>query len=286
MQRTIGEQYEMVSRLEEPLWHTYANASQMKQVLTNLLVNARDAMPQGGRIVVETKNITLSFREIVQYGDLAVGDYLSLTVSDEGVGMSAEVRQHIFEPFFTTKELGKGTGLGLATCYGIVRQNGGEISVQSAPGQGTTIQIYLPRLVDATVPEPTPVQNEALDGDETVLLVDDDPMVRHIIAHILRHKGYHVVEAAKGQEALELDSTLLASLDILITDVVMPVMSGKELALRMKKAYPQIRILFLSGYTQDIILQQGVLKDDFALLAKPFTSAVLLKKVREVLQRK
>lgn len=283
LRRTIGESYELVTMLEERLWGVKSNASQVEQVLMNLIVNARDAMPTGGRIVVETANIVLDYDYADAHPGVSPGEYAMLAVSDNGPGMTKETQARVFEPFFTTKAMGKGTGLGLATCYGIIKQNSGTISVYSEPGQGTTFRLYLPRLQEAAIIEESVPQADLPSGTETVLLVDDEQMVRDIAARVLRSHGYRVLEASNGAEALHVHSEWGDAIDLLLTDVVMPLMGGKELAQRLQQLRPEIKVLYMSGYTQNVILQQGALRPDVTLITKPFTSSDLVKAVREVL---
>ena len=217
---------------------------------------------------------------------VAPGDYVLYSVSDTGTGMSAEVRNRIFEPFYTTKEVGKGTGLGLATCYGIVKQSNGNIWVYSEPGQGTTFKVYLPHIREEIPHRAAKLPDDLPEGTETVLLVDDEPMVRDIAARTLRAQGYRVLEASNGAEALHLQSEWKGEIDLLLTDVVMPLMGGKELAQRLQELHPNLKVLYMSGYTQNVVLQQGVLKPGILLLTKPFTASGLFQKVREALAAK
>lgn len=283
LRRTIGESYELVVSLEERLWNVRTNAAQMEQVLMNLVVNARDAMPDSGRIIVETANIVLDEDYAKLHPDVTPGEYAMFTVSDNGPGIARETQERIFEPFFTTKELGKGTGLGLATCYGIVKQSCGNIGVYSELGHGTIFKVYLPRLQAAPIIEKAIPQKHLPSGTETVLLVDDEPMVRDIAAKVLRSHGYQVLEASNGVDALHIQSEWKGAIDLLVTDVVMPLMGGNELAQRLQQSRPDLKVLYMSGYTHNVILKQGVLKPDVALLTKPFISSDLLKKVHEAL---
>lgn len=283
LRRTIGESYELVLSLEESLWNVRTNASQMEQVLMNLIINARDSMPGSGRILVETANVTLDADYAKFHPGVTPGEYAMFTVSDNGSGIAKETQARIFEPFFTTKEMGKGTGLGLATCYGIIKQSSGNIWVYSELGQGTTFKVYLPRLQATPVIEEAIPQDEFTSGTETIMLVDDEPMVRDIAARVLRSQGYRVLEASNGAEALHIQSEWEGNIDLLVTDVVMPLMGGKELAQRLQQSRPDLKVLYMSGYTQNVILQQGVLKPDVVLITKPFTSSDLMKKVYEVL---
>jgi PAS domain S-box-containing protein len=285
LRRLIREDIELIINAPADLWPVRMDATQAEQVIVNLVVNARDAMPNGGQLVIELANVTLE-QEYLQHIAITPGHYVIITLSDTGVGMDAEVQRHIFEPFFTTKEIGHGTGLGLATCYGIIKQNNGTIWVYSEPGQGTTIKIYLPRAEgfaqNIIHREP---HNAIPGGSETILLVEDELAVRELIARVLRGHGYRVAEAATGEEALAITKNIGASaIDLLLTDVVMPKMGGQVLAARIIQEYPATRVLYTSGYTDTaIVTRGGQLNPGTALLQKPFTSATLACKVREVL---
>jgi CheY-like chemotaxis protein len=247
----------------------------------NLVVNAKDAMPQGGEILIQTswENLDPGRRE---HSLIQPGPYVVLSVSDTGLGMDRETQSRIFEPFFTTKEQGKGTGLGLSTVYGIVKQSGGYIFANSELGQGTTFRIYLPQVEDP-LEHASPTQ-VALGGSETVLLVEDEESVRELVHETLASKGYKVIEADDGEAGLRLAESYEGTIDLLVTDVVMPGMGGCELAQRVGASRPQIKVLYLSGYTEDAIVHHGVLEPGTAFLQKPFTLQVLARKVREVLR--
>jgi len=261
-----------------------ADRGQIEQVVTNLVLNARDAMPEGGKITIETANARVDPEFSESHPAVPPGDYVMLSVSDTGTGMDMETQAHLFEPFFTTKPKGLGTGLGLATIYGIVKQSGGHIWAYSELGQGTTFKIYLPRVHgEAAAVEPKPASRVRARGTETVLLVEDEPMVRRLALTILREAGYHVLEAANGPEALRMAREHGDSIHLLLTDVVMPRMSGREVADRLKAQRPDLKILFMSGNTEEAIGNHGVLEPGFAFLQKPFTPAGLSSKVREVL---
>jgi two-component system cell cycle sensor histidine kinase/response regulator CckA len=280
----IGETIELTTRLAPDLGHTRADAGQLEQVLMNLVVNAKDAMPQGGKILIQTSPESLdpSSRE---HSLIQPGPYVVLSVSDTGVGMDPETQSRIFEPFFTTKEQGKGTGLGLSTVYGIVKQSGGYIFANSEPGDGTTFRIYLPKVEDPVeLTSPTRSAQSALGGSETVLLVEDEESVRELVRETLVSKGYKVIEAGDGDAGLRIAQSHDGLIDLLITDVVMPGMGGCELAQRVAASRPQMKVLFLSGYTEDAIVHHGVLEPGTAFLQKPFTLQVLARKVREVLR--
>ena len=280
----IGETVELTTRLTPSVGHTRADAGQLEQVLMNLVVNARDAMPNGGKIRIETcdTNVDPALRE---HSLVEPGPYVLLSVSDTGAGMDKETQSRIFEPFFTTKEKGKGSGLGLSTVYGIVKQSRGYIFAHSELGCGTTFRIYLPRVEDpAEHVGPVKSANVAAGGSETVLLVEDEESVRQLVRETLAAKGYRVMEADNGEAGLRLAEGHAGTIHLLITDVVMPGMSGRELAQRVTATRPETKVLFLSGYTEDAIIHEGVLEPGTAFLQKPFTLLVLSRKVREVLR--
>jgi two-component system, cell cycle sensor histidine kinase and response regulator CckA len=265
----------------------HADAGQIEQVIMNIAMNARDAMPNGGKLTLETANVSFDQECVGRYPELRAGDYVMLAITDTGAGMSEEVKARVFEPFYSTKEVGQGTGLGLSTCYGIVKQSGGHISVYSEPGRGATFKIYLPQVKG---PVGTPVQPlnspDLPSGTETILLVEDDPALREMAGTLLRRLGYMVLSAANGIEAMSLKQQRgIGHIDLLFTDVVMPHMSGKELADRVRALYPHTRVLFTSAYTENAIVHQGVLDQGVALLQKPFTPSALAHKLREVLDQ-
>jgi len=280
----IGETIELTTRLNPNVGHTRADAGQLEQVIMNLVVNAKDAMPTGGKILIQTSQQELDPARR-EHSLIEPGPYVLISVSDTGGGMDKETQSRIFEPFFTTKEKGKGTGLGLSTVYGIVKQSGGYIFAHSELGHGTTFRIYLPRVEDPAE-HAGPIKNPqaAMGGSETVLLVEDEESVRHLVRETLVSKGYHVIEADNGEAGLRVAEGHNATIDMLITDVVMPGMSGRELAHRIAAARPQIKVLYLSGYTEDAIIHEGVLEPGTAFLQKPFTLQVLSRKVRDVLR--
>jgi len=286
LRRLIGEDIELVTLPGADLWSVQVDPIQLEQVLLNLAINARDAMPKGGRLTIETSNLHLDAADTSAHGNCPPGDYVSLVVSDAGVGMTDEVKAHLFEPFFTTKEQGKGTGLGLATCYGIIKQSGGHISVSSETGRGTTVWIYLPRVLES--PNATPAGDEAAiyypRGSETIFLVEDEEAVRSLAADILRDRGYRVLVAANGQDALRVTEAHAGEpIHLLLTDVVMPQMGGKALADNLRLRFPDMHVLYMSGYPDDAIVHQGVVEPGLAFLQKPFTPADLARKVRAVL---
>jgi CheY-like chemotaxis protein len=263
-----------------------ADRSQIEQVILNLAVNARDAMPQGGRLTIETMNVELDASYAHPPAVLSPGKYVMLAVTDNGSGMDADTQAHIFEPFFTTKEKGKGTGLGLATVYGIVKQSGGYVWVYSEPGQGTSFKIYLPRIEDTQSGSSRDRKPDTLSlprGSETVLLVEDEKGVRELAREYLEMSGYAVIEAENGHMALELAAMHAGQIHLLMTDVVMPGISGRELAERASQIRPGIKILYMSGYTDQAVVHHGILETDAVLLQKPFTAATLASKLREIL---
>ncbi len=255
-------------------------------MIMNMVVNASDIMPQGGKLTIQTANADLNenyFREHGIEGKKS-GQYVMLAISDTGSGMDKETQEHIFEPFFTTKEVGKGTGLGLSTVYGIVKQNNGFIWVYSVPGKGTTFKFYLPMVKGDTDPEEkeqTPVDDPC--GSETVLIVEDDDLVRNLAQKALQQHGYRTLVAENGEGALEVSKEYEGSIDLMITDVVMPKMSGKEAAERLQPLYPNMKVIYMSGYTDDAIVHHGVLEPGLNFLEKPFTPEGLARKVREIL---
>jgi CheY-like chemotaxis protein len=255
----------------------------VQQVIMNLVVNARDAMPNGGSIFLETANADLDERYGERHPDVKPGSYVMLSVSDSGIGMSEEVKDRIFEPFFTTKPKGMGTGLGLATVYGIVKQAGGWIWVYSETGRGTTFKIYLPREKSCGTPEMGKEVAPAADGEATVLLVEDQPEVRKLAAVVLRSHKYTVLEAANAQEALGICKQASGPIHLLLTDIVLPGLSGPELLEQVKRLYPGIKVLFTSGYTEQAAFDNGKIAADAVFVDKPFTARSLAEKVREAL---
>ncbi len=262
-----------------------ADAGQIELVIMNIVINARDAMPKGGKLTLETANVSFEADSVGRYPELKPGDYVLLAITDTGAGMTEEVKARLFEPFFSTKAVGQGTGLGLSTCYGIVKQSGGHISVYSEPGRGATFKIYLPQVHEQARIPVRPLESQELPrGTETILLVEDDPALREMASTLLRRLGYTVWVAANGIEALSLKQQRnVGHVDLLFTDIVMPHMSGKELADRVEALYPHTRILFTSAYTESAIVHQGALNKGVALLQKPFTPSALANKLREVL---
>jgi signal transduction histidine kinase/ActR/RegA family two-component response regulator len=286
LRRVIGERFDLQTVAEAKIGRVLADPSQVEQVILNLGVNARDAMPTGGKLVIRTANVHLDRWQAPQIANsLAPGDYVELSVTDTGYGMDDDTKSHIFEPFFTTKGPGKGTGLGLATVYGIVRQTGGGISVETAPGKGSTFRIYLP-LETSPVDESKPV-TEVVDKSqnfETVLVVEDEEIVRELVCDVLSEQGYHVMCAVDGKDALEKAASYDAKIDLLVTDVIMPNMNGQELAMQLAELRPDMKVLYVSGYSDNDIGDHGVLDPRIDLLQKPFTPQTLARKVRDVIQ--
>jgi CheY-like chemotaxis protein len=281
--RVVGEDVTLKTDLAKDLWNIKVDPGSLEQVIMNLAVNARDAMPMGGTLTVTTRNEALQEPILEGDGQIAAGRYVVIEVKDTGCGMDEETRQQVFEPFFTTKQVGEGTGLGLSTCYGIVSQAGGHIHVDSVPDLGTRFEIRLPATSEDERLEREAPNSTRLHGQETVLVVEDEEQLRRLVSRALGSFGYTVVEAANGQEALELAQNRSEKVDLLLTDVVMPVMGGKELAENLEKLFPKLKVLFMSGYTADAIAHRGVLELGTHLLDKPFTPEVLGQAVRRVL---
>ena len=286
LRRLIGEDIDLVIVGDPELKRVKADRGQIEQVLMNLAVNARDAMPQGGKLLIETSNAELDESYVRQHSYAKAGRYVKLATSDNGCGMSAETRSHIFEPFFTTKELGKGTGLGLSTVYGIVKQSEGYIWVSSEVGKGTTFEIYLPQVEAAADPIGHKLNGPLRGGTETILLAEDEESLRTLTRALLESSGYRVVEAQNAKSAIEVAQRHQGPIHLLLTDVIMPGMSGRELANNLMQSHPKLKILFMSGYTHDLISQHRTLNSGPALLEKPFDAETLLTKVRAVLDEK
>ncbi|MDQ6785957.1 MAG: PAS domain S-box protein [Acidobacteriota bacterium] len=284
LKRLIGEDIQLVTVLNREVGRVKADPGQLSQVIMNLVVNARDAMPAGGQLTIETADFYFDEEYASQNPNVAPGAYVMLAVSDNGSGMDAETQQHIFEPFFTTKEIGKGTGLGLATVYGVVKQSGGNIAVYSEPGVGTTFKVFLPKVKDAA--EETDKHAPAVEsarGTERILVVEDDDIVRALTQEILEMYGYRVFTARNGVEALDICKQQECNFDLLVTDVVMPQMGGRRLAESLTEKLPKLRILFTSGYADDAIIRHGVIETSTNFIQKPFTTNALAQKVREIL---
>ena len=284
LQRLIGEDVEFVTILDPELGTVEMDPGQIQQVILNLAVNAKDAMPMGGKLTLETSNVELSEEYARKHEGVEPGSYVMLAMSDTGAGMDEETRKKIFEPFFTTKGMEKGTGLGLATVYGIVKQSGGHIWVYSELECGSVFKVYLPRVFGKhTDVRPDVRKAEELTGTETVLLVEDEESVRTLVSKILQKSGYRLFEAKNGEEALDICMRHNEGVHLVITDVIMPRMSGRELADRLTASNPDLQVLYISGYTDNAIVHHGVLDSGVAFLEKPFTPGALLRKVREVL---
>ncbi len=284
LRRLIGEHITLLTRSAPDLWRVRADPGQLEQVLLNLCVNARDAMPTGGTIIIEAENQRFEGSTVAPESVMPAGDYVRLTVSDTGIGMDPETQAHLFEPFFTTKEPGKGTGLGLATVYGIIKQSGGFIYAQSERGRGSQFRIFLPQATGSV--DPTEGQSPAIPAptaEGTLLLVEDEESVRRLARRVLEGVGYRVLEAASGAEALRVVEEWEGPLDLVVTDVIMPGMSGQELSARLRERRPTLRILYVSGYTDDAILQHGTLLPNTGFLQKPFTPGTLAQRVHEVM---
>jgi two-component system cell cycle sensor histidine kinase/response regulator CckA len=288
LEATLTDEVELVASLDPALGHVRADRDQLQQVVHALAMNARDAMPDGGVLLVQTLNVVLDEAAMPDMPDgirFTPGPYVLLAVSDTGVGMDAETQARIFEPFFTTKAPGKGSGLGLASVYGIVKQGGGFIFVRSQPRVGTRFTIYLPRVDEAPDPVPAVAAPAEVDarGDETVLVVEDEPMILDLACRVLRTHGYHVLGAASGEEALAIAAAHEGSIDLLVSDVVMPRMAGPALAEQLVATRDVTRVLYISGYTEGDIVRERVLQRGVQLLEKPFTPRQLLEKIRVVL---
>lgn len=284
LQRLIGENVRLAWRPGEKLWPVKADPSQVDQILANLCVNARDAIAGTGNIVISTRNVACDAAFCAHHGDAAPGNYVVLSVGDDGCGMDAVVRERLFEPFFTTKEPGRGTGLGLATVYGIVRQNQGFIHVESEPGRGSTFNIYLPRRSDAAPAQPARALSSACArGHETVLVVEDEPAILRIIVAMLRNFGYDTLSAANPEEALRLAGDRAGPIHLLITDMIMPGMSGRDLVDRLGAKRPDLKCLFMSGHAHHAIADQGLDTGGTPFIQKPFTMQDFAAKVRDVL---
>lgn len=284
--RLIGEHIAVFTQLDADLAKVKVDQAKIEQIFMNLIVNARDAMPSGGKITIETKNIVFDADYVKHHPGAAVGDYVMLAISDSGIGMDREVQSHIFEPFFTTKDKATSTGLGLSTVYGIVKQSGGYIMVYSEPGHGTTFRIYLPQVVEETIREEKAkesIPEEQLRGRETILVVEDEENVRQVIAEALLSYGYTVLEAGNGTQALDVCRTYKDKIGLVITDVVMPQINGREFIRQLTPLRPDTRIIFMSGYTDNAIVHHGILEPGIQFIQKPFNLTSLILKIREVL---
>jgi len=287
LRRTLGEQIRIETVLAGGLWPTFADLSQLENAILNLSVNARDAMPDGGHLTIETANTELDDRYARMHQEVEAGQYVMISITDTGIGMSPEVLERAFDPFYTTKGAGKGTGLGLSQVYGYVKQSRGHIKIYSEIDRGTTVKIYLPRRVGSgetrfSTPSMMPIPQGSV--DDTILVVEDDQSVREMTAESLRELGYSVLQAASGPEALDVLQN--ERVDLIFTDIVMPQMNGRQLADAVTEKWPEIRILYTTGYTRNAIVHNGVLDHGVSLLAKPFSLEQLAHKVREVLNGK
>ena len=286
--RLLNEDVELLTIPEAELWKVEADPGQVEQVIMNLAVNARDAMPMGGKLTIETANANLDenyFREH-GIGEKQSGSYVVISVSDTGIGMDNEIQEHIFEPFYTTKDINKGTGLGLSTVYGIIKQNNGFIWVYSEPGRGTTFKVYISKVkrnVELEEKERTPVPVDDLRGTETILIVEDDDNLRKLARTVLKQNRYKVLAAENGEDAMRISKEHEGPIDLIVTDVVMPKMGGKEVVKRLQPLYPNMKVIYMSGYTDNAIVHHGLLAPGLNFLEKPFTPEVLSRKVREIL---
>jgi len=288
LRRLIGEDIDFLTAYEPEPWYVFVDPGQMEQVIMNLVVNARDAMPKGGKLTIETANVELDLEYLQDHGvENTPGSYVMLAVTDTGVGIDPDIRPHIFDPFFTTKERGHGTGLGLSTVYGIVKQNKGYLWVYSEPGEGTTFKVYLPRSVkqEKLVDEKIPAGHQ-FRGPETVLVVEDDEMLRNMAKKMLQAHGYKVILARDGEEALKIAANQDSPIHMMLTDVVMPGMDGRELAEQIQSENADIKVLYMSGYTDNAIAHHGVLDQGLDFIQKPFSTEDLGRKVREVLDKR
>jgi signal transduction histidine kinase/ActR/RegA family two-component response regulator len=286
LRRLIGEDIDLRLDLRQGLGQVNADPGQIEQVLMNLVVNARDAMPRGGTLTIETANVNLDVNYTRTHVTLKPGPYVMIAVSDTGVGMDENTKAHAFEPFFTTKAQGRGTGLGLSTVFGIVRQSGGGVDIYSALGKGTSAKVYLPRIDQQEVIESPEQHEQSRKGSETILVAEDDEMVRSLVKETLMRQGYEVLDAASPLEAQKIADSHRGLIHLLITDVVMPKINGRDLATRLARRRPQMKVLYMSGYTDGAVVNNGILRKEVAFLQKPFTPAALAGKVREVLEGK
>jgi signal transduction histidine kinase/CheY-like chemotaxis protein len=284
LDRLIREDIQLELFPAADLWTIRADAGQLEQIIVNLVVNARDAMPSGGKLTIETANVALDEEYLTTHAGSRLGAHVLLTVSDTGQGMDSQTRQRIFEPFFTTKPVGEGTGLGLATVHGIVKQSGGHVEVYSEPQHGSTFKVYLPAITDTPAIEQPRVEPECLPrGNATILLCEDDSAVRHLATHVLQEHGYTVLAAARPHQALELARTQAGPPHLLITDVILPEMNGRQLAAALQQLHPGVRVLYISGYTSNVIVHHGMVDPGIEFVQKPFRTATLVQRVHQVL---
>jgi two-component system, cell cycle sensor histidine kinase and response regulator CckA len=284
LQRLIGEDIDLKLVLASDLGRVSADPGQLEQVLMNLVVNARDAMPKGGSLTVETRNVDLTENYATHHLNAKPGPHVLLSVSDSGHGMDQATRERLFEPFFTTKTPGKGTGLGLSTAFGIIKQSGGSLEVYSEPDRGTSVKVYLPRIDQPAALDPEELKRKVARGSETILLVEDDEMVRNLVRETLEREGYHLMAEADPVEARHLAERFRGTIQLLITDVVMPKINGRELAEQITRRRPETKVLYMSGYTDSAIVNNGLLEREVSFLQKPFSPGALTQKVREVLE--
>jgi CheY-like chemotaxis protein len=283
LKRLIGEDVELSFLPDRSLWPIQADPGQITQVLLNLCVNARDAMPRGGKLTIETRNVSLTEPDAGRLADFVAGEYAMLAVTDTGIGMTQEVQDRIFEPFFTTKELARGTGLGLSTVYGIVKQSGGNISVESKPGKGTCFRLYFSRVRGEKSVVAAPLVQAAQGKGQTVLVVEDEAPLRESIADYLGSHGYKILPAASGRQALDVAAQHPGPIDLLLTDVVMPGMSGPELEAALRNKGNGMVTLYMSGYTDQAVVNHGIVHSQTAFLQKPFSLHALAEKLQQLL---
>ena len=282
--RLIGEHIELVTIPGDDLWTVHIDPGQIEQVLTNLVINARDAMVGGGKLIIRTENVSVKEASDSYPDEIGPGAYVLMEVSDTGTGMNTETLSHIFEPFFSTKTEERGTGLGLSTCYGIIKQAGGAVRASSEPGKGTTVSVFLPRAEGDELDEARQDETkQLLDGSETVLVVEDEDSLRKMVRHILIRRGYNVLESANGEEALRTIEKHQGEVQLLLTDLIMPRMGGKELSELLKTKYPKLQVLYMSGYTGDSPPLVGDFEPGRSFIQKPFRSAQLLQRIRQIL---
>jgi len=285
LSRLIGEDILLETVMDPELGSVKVDPGQFEQILVNLSVNARDAMPEGGKLLIETQNAFLDKTYTLHHPYVIPGPHVMLTVTDTGHGMTTEVKRHIFEPFFTTKPKGRGAGLGLATIYGIVKQAKGSVEVYSEENVGTIFKIYLPRVDEAPEKIAKDVTRQELPtGTETILLVEDEPIVRDLAIKLLKRLGYHVLHAENGGEALLLAEKYTETIHLLLTDVIMPGMNGRQLSERVKLIHPEMKVLFTSGYTENVIVHHGMVEQGIQFIGKPYSPIALAKKIREILK--
>jgi len=285
LRRLIGEDIELHLLLAPDAGRINADPGQLEQVIMNLAVNARDAMPRGGTLTLETRNVNLDERYAASHLSVRPGAYVLIAVSDTGTGMDRETRAHLFEPFFTTKGQGRGTGLGLSIVFGIVKQSGGNIEVYSEKGRGTSVKVYMPRADQGAIMDAEGAEAHSPRGTETILLVEDEEMVRTLVRETLEREGYKILDASSPEEALRLSQEHDRPIELMITDVVMPKLNGRELADRVAESRPHMKVLYMSGYTDNAVVNSGVLDGQMPFLQKPFTPMALARKVRQVLEQ-